>query len=127
MGLDLALSVALACFAWLINKTWEVSERRRLRYVGIVQKLSALYQHGTPAERRVFLDEVAALWIDAPKNVILKAEMFLDAVETASPESELLLKELIVELRQSAQVFEVKLPFRMDAIKPTDFRIRSPK
>lgn len=119
---NFALSVLAASIAWLIGKRWEIVERRRLRYVEIVCRLSALLDTGDEKGRRELLDELSKLWIDGDRKVVLASEKALDSIEGSYEDSDLEVRKLVVAMRRDA-----RFVWNRSDLMPNEIKFRSAK
>ena len=97
-------SVATAAIAWLITKRMEISDRRRVRYIELVAKLSSLFEDGAASKRSEFLDEVSKLWIDGSAKVVSAAEQAMSAVEANADDAEERLRDLVLAMRKDVEI-----------------------
>ena len=116
---NLFWTVLVGSFAWLVGKRWEIAERRRLRYVEVACRLSFLFDARAHDRRRELLNEISKLWIDGDRNVVLAAEMALDALECAPGNADLQLRNLVVAMRRDARFL-----WNRDDLKPDDIKLR---
>ena len=119
---NLLWSVLVGSIAWLIGKRWEIAERRRLRYIEIVSRLSALLETGELDDRRKLLDEMTKLWIDGDQKVVLAAEKALDAIEANGSDPDLEVRRLVVAMRKDARFL-----WNRDDLNENQIKFRSAK
>jgi hypothetical protein len=125
LGFEIPISIAIASFAWLVNKTWEIKDRKRLRHIEIVSRLSSLFDDGKKENRAELLNEISKLWIEGSVKVVRAANMLLDSIEKKGGDKDQKFKELVIAMRESSDLKEIFTAFFSKKLIPDDVKIRS--
>jgi hypothetical protein len=120
MPLELFWSALVGAFAWVATKRWEITERRRLRYIEIAARIPSLMTDGSVEGRQELLREAYKLWIDGSPAVVRAAEKALNAIQKSTGTAEDDWKELILLMRRDARSF-----WEWNDISATEITFRS--
>jgi len=90
---QIIIPLGAAILAWLLNesskRSWEQYKRKEERYKELLLSLRGYYVKSENLEKRQqFLDQVNLCWLYSPDDVILKANDFLNTVETGTEATE---------------------------------------
>jgi hypothetical protein len=103
---ELFWSTLVAAFAWMATKRWEITERRRLRYIEVASRIPSLMEAtGSVDGRQELIREIYKLWIDGSPAVVRAAEKALNAIQNSSDKKEDEWKDLILLMRRDARSF----------------------
>ena len=115
----------VAAVAWLVNRAWEVSVVKTLRYTEIVSMLSALGLTGKPEARQRLINEVNKLWIEDSTSVVIKSNDFLNAVEKSDPSMYAKMGALVIQMRRDTLLTSFFILGRRRGLRSTAIKLRS--
>lgn len=132
--LKISIPVLIAVIGWSLNeyfqRRWKRHKRKESRYITFLESSSGFYTNIDSKEeakkkKNLFILQLRLAWLYCPDSVILKAQKFLQSVQTGACNSdekkERALSEFVLEMRKDLQGKRLGLWSRTK-LKASDYR-----